>query len=148
MNGVGVFPQLNDPGRVVSVRNAVNGGKLRCGVTNGVVERTVGDLTAVNVNNRNLQEKCRDRSGQHFVSIPQQHDNVWGQRCERVSELPRSSANLAPDIGSGVCMTDCSDFRCDLKPSSRDCIHGVPKFRQQMRAGHHYLEIELWRLMD
>ncbi|CAB4649680.1 unannotated protein [freshwater metagenome] len=128
MNGFGLLSQLHDSGTVVSMSHTMHRGKLRDYVANGVIERTVSNLTAVDVNNRNLQEKCRYCSRQHFVSIPQQHNNVWRQRRESISKFACSSANLSPDVGSRVCMGYRPHLGRNVKPRCSNRINGVPEF--------------------
>ena len=94
---IGIFAHLDHALPIGLGCDEMQAGHLRDGVADRVVEGARGDLAAMDVRDRDVQQRRGDRGGQHLVAVAEHDQNIGRKLGQHIGEAGNADAGAARD---------------------------------------------------
>jgi hypothetical protein len=123
-------------------------GHLRDRVADCIIEGAGGDFAAMDVGDRNVQQRCGDRGSQHLVAVAEHDQNIRRKLGERIGEAGNADAGTTRHRLGAIVVQLEIDCRRDRKTVGLNCSPGLAEARHEMHAAGDNAEGNVIRLLQ
>ena len=138
-----IFAHLDDALPIGLGGDEMQGRHLGDGMPDRVVEGAGRDLAAMDMRDRNIQQRGGDRGRQDFVAVAEHDKQVGRELRQRIREAGKPDAGAARHRLGAVVVELEVDLGRDRKAVGFDRAPGLAEFRHQMHAAGDHAEIDV-----